>query len=895
MTSILTTKLFIPPSRPDAVVRQRLIDQLNEGKTHQLTLISASAGFGKTSLLSAWAANCDQPVAWLSLDEEHNDPHRFLLYVVAALQTVDTKIGEAVLNALQLPQTPPLQSMLTTLINEITAVSPNFALILDDYHLIESQAVDQALIFLVQHVPPSMQLVIATREDPPLPLARLRARGQLTELRAHDLRFTQAETAEFFNQSMRLALSAEDVDALEKRTEGWVTGLQLAALSLRQHQNKADFVQSFSGTHQFVLDYLIEEILQQQPENIQHFLLSTSILEHLSGSLCDALFPEADSSSQEILEYLEQANLLLVPLDDKREWYRYHHLFAEALQARLSKSYPTEALALHLRASVWYEQNKYWANAIHHAFAAQDFERAANLVEQEWEANSGNQYQNTIWIGWVQALPDDLVRSRITLSLGLAWALLFAGEIEAAGDRLDDASRLLALASNSDEHEAEIRSDLALLAVARAFYSRALGNNGDTINHAQQALSLSSGSNDYIVGLASSLLGLVYWAEGELETAVKYVSDAITTLKMTGDILFAMSGTFVLAQIKITQGRLFEAVHIYEEAIRLATARGEPILPGTAELHLMLGKLYHEQSKADDAQAHFQQAEMLGKQGALPEWPYDLYLVQAQLKQEQGELEDAFHLLAEAERIFQRGPVPDIRPVGALKTRVLIQQGKLTEALAWVRKNELSVEGELHYLQEFEYLTFARALIATGDTTEAVSLLERLFKEAEAGERVGSLIEILILQSLVYDMQNDTASALASLEQALTLAEPESYVRIFVNEGAPMTHLLTKAAEQGMMPNFVAKLLTIIEAESQNRIKESASPLFSQQPLVDPLSPRELEVLQLIAQGFSNREICEQLFLAMDTVKGHNRRIFGKLGVKNRTKAVARARELALI
>ena len=914
---ILTTKLYIPPPRLNAVLRPRLIERLNAVLHRKLTLISASAGFGKTTLLSEWVAVCEQPVAWLSLDEEDNDPTRFLVYFVSALQTLTLskveggQLGEGVLRALNSPQPPPLNSVLTTVINEITAISKNFILVLDDYHLIKSKPVDQALEFLVQHLPPpSMHLVIATREDPPLPLARLRARGQLTELRAPDLRFTQVETAEFLNQVMDLHLSVEEITALETRTEGWIAGLQLAAISLQGHQDTANFIKSFSGSYHFVLDYLVEEILEQQPESIQNFLLSTSILERLCSSLCDAVLPQSSTPGQEILDYLERTNLLLVPLDDKREWYRYHHLFTDALQVRLTKESPDTIAELHLRACTWCEQNNFRPNAIRHALAARHFERAAELIELEWSANIGSYYQNATWTEWVQTLPDELVRSRTKLSIGLAWELLFSGQLQAAENRLKDANRLLELTvntreplevSSSGQDENIFHSQQELLGLAWAFHAQALSDNVGTIKYARQTLNLLAETNHYIAGLASSLLGLAYWRNGDLETAVKYMSDAIACLRTTGHILFAISGAYTLAGIKIAQGRLFDAVNIYKEALLFATAQGEPVLPGTTDLYLGLSKLYHEQGNEEAAHQHLQKCEALGKQAALPEWPYGLYLVQAQLKDEQGELDDALKLLEEAEQLYRRSPVPNVCPVAALKTRVWLRQGRLAEALGWVREQGLSIDDELSYLQEFEHITFARVLIAQyrrnqTDVTfqKAMTLLTQLYSAAEAGGRSGSMIEILILQAIINEAQGNISAALQVLERALTLAETEGYLRVFVNEGQPMARLLYEALSREITPNYIQRVLTAFPLNELEQ-KKSLKTHSQAAGLLEPLSKREIEVLHLIAEGRTNQEIATTLVLSVNTVKVHTRNIYGKLGAHHRADAVAKARALGIL
>ncbi|MEO0534384.1 MAG: LuxR C-terminal-related transcriptional regulator [Cyanobacteria bacterium P01_A01_bin.123] len=920
---ILTTKLYIPPPRPKAVVRLHLTERLNAGLHCKLTLISASAGFGKTTLLSEWVATCEQPVAWLSLDEEHNDPIRFLTYLVSALQTLTfskvegvPQLVEGVLSALKSPQPPPLNSLLTTLINEIAAVPESFILVLDDYHLIKSEPVNQTLEFLIQHLPPlSMHLVIATREDPLLPLARLRARGQLSELCAPDLRFTPVETAEFLNQVMDLNLSVEEITVLENRTEGWIAGLQLAAISLQGHPNTANFIKSFSGSHHFVLDYLVEEILEQQPESIQTFLLSTSILERLCGSLCDAVLPQASTPGQEILEYLERTNLLVVPLDDKRKWYRYHHLFTDALQVRLTQGQPDKVAELHLSACAWYEQNNFRPHAIHHALAARHFERAADLIELEWSANIGSHYQNATWTDWVQALPDELVRTRTKLSIGLAWELLFSGRLQAAENRLKDADRLLELtvntrdsleASSSSQDENIFYLQQQLLNLAWAFRAQALNDNAGTIKHARQTLNLLSEANHYIAGLASSLLGLAYWTHGDLETAVKYMSDAIARLRTTGHFLFAISGAYTLAGMKIAQGRLFDAVNIYKEALLFAAAQGE--LVGTTDLHLGLSQLYHEQGKEDAAKHHFQKCEALGKRAALPEWPYGLYLAQAQLKVEQRELDDALKILEAAEQLYHRTPVPNVCPVAALRARVWLRQGRLAEAFGWVRQQGLSIDDEpsdekLSYLQEFEYITFARVLIvqyrhAPTDKTfqRATTLLAQLYSAAEAAGRLGSMIELLILQAILNETQGYLFAALKFLERALTLAETEGYLRIFVNEGQPIARLLYEAISRKILPNsnYAERVLTAFfpnELEQKKSLKTQSQ----KTGLLEPLSKREIEVLHLIAAGRANQEIATILVLSVNTVKVHTRNIYGKLDAHHRADAVAKARALGIL
>jgi LuxR family maltose regulon positive regulatory protein len=952
---ILATKLYIPPTRPKVVLRPRLIERLNEGLHHKLALISAPAGFGKTTLVSEWIAGCQRPVAWLSLDEGDNDLTRFLTYLVAALQTIAANIGEGMLAALQSPQPPPTESILTALLNDITTIPDNFALVLDDYHLIEAKPVDHVLTFLLEHLPPQMHLVIATREDPPLPLARLRVRGQLTELRVTDLRFTPAEAAGFLNQVMGLNLAAEEIAALEIRTEGWIAGLQLAAISMQGHQDATSFIKSFTGSHHFVLDYLVEEVLHQQSESVQTFLLRTSILDRLSGPLCDAvlgrgaaeqrsagefspspLLPrtsaplhlDPSASGQETLEYIEQANLFLVPLDNERRWYRYHHLFADLLRQRLHQSIASSTTdegqsvaELHSRASVWYEHNGSPADAIRHALAAEDFERAAGLIELAWPAMDSS-FQSATWLGWVKTLPDELVRARPVLSVGYAWAFLNGGELEAGEAQLRDVEQWLnAMADMSEQPEAPVaemvvvdeeqfRSLPASIATARAYHAQALGDVPGSVAYARRALDLLPEGDHLGRGPAAALLGIAYWASGDLEAAHRALTEAMAGFQMAGNMPFALSGTYALADIRVAQGRLLEAVRTYEMSLQLATGPGEPVLRGTGDLYLGLSELHREQGDLEAAIQHLLKSEELGEQAALPDWPYRLCRAQARLKEIQGDLDGALDLLQEAERQYFRGPVPDVRPIAALKTRVWLGQGRLTEALGWARERGLSVDDDLSYLREFEHITLARVLIAEYKSDradrsilEAMGLLERLLKAAEEGGRTGSVIEVLVLEALAYEAQGNIPLALAPLERALALAEPEGYVRIFVDEGIPMAQLLSKAAAHGMMPDYIDKLLAAYEDATKDRSARrttepspsSREAIIGPSSLVEPLSQRELEVLQLIAQGLSNHEISERLFLALSTVKGYNRNIFGKLQVQRRTEAVARARELGLL
>jgi LuxR family transcriptional regulator, maltose regulon positive regulatory protein len=901
-TPLLATKLYIPPPRQHVVRRSRLTERLHAGLHRKLTLISAPAGFGKSTLLSAWVTECGRPAAWLSLDAGENDPTRFLLYLVAALQTVAPTIGEGILRVLQSPQPPPIDAILTALLNDITTLPDPFLLVLDDYHVIDAQPIDQALTFLVEHLPPQLHLVIATREDPPLPLARFRARGQSTELRATDLRFTATEAAAFLTEVMGLDLSADDIAALDARTEGWIAGLQLAALSMQGRSDTAGFIQAFTGSHRFVLDYLVEEVLQHQPERVRCFLSQTALLDRLTGPLCDAVTGQEDDSGT--LEALERGNLFVIPLDDTRQWYRYHHLFAEVLQARLREEQPEQVPALHRRASAWYEQNGLRSDAIRHALIAEDFGRAAGLVELETRAMLTTRQDETLR-GWLKALPDELVRARPVLSAYYAVALL-AHDLEASEDRLRDAERSLDGTARISERpeapsapmvvvdEEEFRSLPGITAITRAYHAGALGDVSGSVTYARRALDLLPEDDHLWRGAAAALLGDASWTSGELETAYRFFVNSMASLRMTGDITQLITGAFILADIRTAQGRLREAERLYEQALQLAVDQGESMPPKTADLYVGMSELRRERNDLDGAVQDLLKSKEMGAHSGLSENRYRWYVAMARIKEAQGDFGGALDLLDEAERLYIRSPNPYVRPVAARKARVWMRQGRLAEVLEWAREAGLSSGDDLSYVREFEHITLARVLIAryTSDRVdsaihEAMSLLERLLQAADEGGRMGSVIEILVLHALAYEAQSNDALALAPLSRALVLAESEGYVRIFLDEGTSVAVLLEKAAKHGIGPNYVRHLLTAL-GKAEDRTPGN-------QVMIEPLSERERDVLRLLATNLTGPEIARELMVSPSTMRTHTSHIYGKLGVNSRRAAVRRAEELALL
>jgi LuxR family transcriptional regulator, maltose regulon positive regulatory protein len=909
---LLATKLFRPPPRPGTVLRHQLFARLSEGLARKLTLIAAPAGSGKTTLVSAWAAAADLPAAWLSLDPDDGEPVRFLSYVLAALQTVRPDLGSTIVAALQSPQPPPVETLLADLLNALAALPERLILVLDDYHVIDSDQVDRALAFLVAHLPPQLHLVIATREDPPLPLAQLRARDQLTELRVSELRFSHTEADALLSQTEGLSLSADVVAVLASRTEGWAAGLHLAALSLRGHQDAAGFVHSFSGSQRFVLDYLLEEVLQQQPTLLQQFLLRTSVLDRLCGPLCDAVLAMPVGTGQAILEAIERANLFLVPLDDQRCWYRYHHLFGELLQQRLPQEAAMDAGAiatLHLRASGWYEAQGLMLEALHHAAAAADPARVAALAERAW-AHMDSSFQAAAWCRWVGHLSEEVLRVRPVLCTQYAWALMDTGQTEASEAWLRHAERGLSAAHSTESASHDemasivvVASELlpslpARIAAARAYLAQSRGDFVAAQQYAATTRDLSAETEPLLHAQAAVLAGVSQWATGALEAAHSAFAAWVEQTRAAGNLAFALASGFYLAEIRLAQGQLREAARLYRQFLNLVPAEHEALRMAAPHLHLGLAVIAHEQGDAQAATLHLRTSKEQGEQAALIDWPFRWRLAQARIEESSGNWEAALDLLDAAERRYLPNPVPDLRPVAALKARVYLRQGNLPAATAWVAACGVTTTDALSYRREFEHMTLARVLIAryrrehvASDQHDALDLLTRLLAAAEAGGRIGSQIEALLLQSLAHEALEDIGQARIPLQRALALAEPEGYVRLFADEGAPLARLLEREREAGGgMQTYLQRL----QAAFATQLTAHPASL-ALHPAAEPLTAREREVLRLIAEGLSNQELAARLHLSPQTVKVHTRNIYSKLGVASRTQAVARGRDLGFL
>ena len=899
---LIATKLYVPKLQRGLVTRPRLIAHLRRGAETKLTLVSAPAGFGKTTLIADWlgeTSDDDRSVAWLSLDPVDNEPSSFWTYVVSTLGAAVPSVGSGPLELIT-SSPVPTDLVLTMLLNELATAPGEVWLVLDDYHLVDNHEIGQGMIFLLEHLPPHVHLVLSTRADPDLQLARWRARSELVEIRAADLRFTPEEAAEYLNEATGLRLAARDVEALEERTEGWIAALQLAALSLRGRDDTSSFIAGFAGNDRYIVDYLVEEVLQHQPEPVREFLLRSAVLDRLTGPLCDAVTGRDDGSR--MLMTLERANLFLVALDDQREWYRYHHLFADVLRARLLSEQPEQVPLLHQRASRWYERHSLTEESVRHALAARDFDRAANLIELAM-SDIRRHRQQAMLFGWLTALPDDTVRRSPVLSVFRGYMLMVSGDLDAVEPRLDDAERALAAVPEGSTPPWADTDDLrtlpAIIAVYRASLAQARGDVASTAEHARRALDLA-GPNDHLArGSAAAFLGLAAWANGNVASALETFGQAVASLHAAGSLVDELSSTVVLADLWLAAGRPSKARQLYERALQVAEAHGEPVARATAELHVGLSEIDLEAGDLEAAKRHLETAAALGGR-AMTESRYRWFVARALLAQADGDPGEAVNLLDEAEQLFRPGFFPDVRPIAAMKTRIWIADGKLADAADWARERDLSATDDARYLREFDHLTLVRLLLArhrahqaTDAIDQAASLSGRLLEAAATSGRAGSLLEIRMLQALVHDAQGRRSRALECLAQAVAQApEPQAYVRLFLDEGAPMVELLRDAEHQGIADDHPRRLLRF-GASAEDDVPDSGqSPAPSS---ASSLTERELHVLRLLDSELSGPQIARELFVSHNTVRTHTKHIFTKLDVTDRRAAVRRARERGLI
>ena len=910
---LIETKLFLPSPRPGIVPRPRLRERLDRGLGAKLMLVSAPAGFGKTTLLVDWLASAVPSRegtalrgAWLALDPGDNDPARFWRYVVAALSTALPGVGDETLALLQDSQASPGEVVLTTLVNEISTTDGDTVLVLDDYHVIDSAAVHEGMAFLLAHLPARLHLVLATRSDPPLSLSRMRARGDLVEVRAADLRFTTDETALYLNETMGLQLATDDVRTLEGRTEGWIAALQLAALSMTGRENVSGFIDGFAGDDRYVVDYLVEEVLQRLPAAAQDFLLRTSVLDRMNGALCNAL--TGQDTGRSTLEAMERDNLFVVALDDRRHWYRYHHLFADVLRGRLLDEHPGLATELHTLAAAWYEEVGDDAEAIRHSLLGKDFMRAAELVETVLPASRRDRREATLR-GWLEALPLEVLEARPVLGNALAGARMSTGEFDGVDELLDatqdwlesGAHRPATTTRGDDVDDEEYRRLPADLAVHRAGLALVRGDVEQTVVHARRALDHVGEDGDHLTrGAAFALGGLAAWSTGDLETAHASYAACLVEFEAIDHVSDVLGCSITLGDIEVVQGRLRAATRTYQSALDLADRHPTPVLRGRADMHVGLAARHREANDLSAARQELARARELGPHAGLPQDAYRWRTVMAGIHEAEGDREVAFRLLDEAERVYFTDFSPSVRPVDAVRARTWARCGSVDAAAAWVAGSNLSLDDPPIYLREFEHLTLARVLVADHarrrdgqELSGVLVFLDRLLHAATEGRRDGSVIEIQLTRALALQEMREQGEALRALGEALELAEQEGYVRTFVDEGAPMAGLLVALQKQAPSA-YVDRL----------RAALAPAPLPEPTPArigpggeipVDALSNRERDVLRLLDTELNGPEIARELVVSLNTVRTHTKNLYMKLGVTSRRAAVLRARELDLL
>lgn len=902
---LVATKLRIPPARPDLVPRERLIGTVTGSLPRKLILVSAPAGFGKTTLVAEWARRSPRSVGWVSLDEGDNDPARFWSYFVAALHGLASQVGADLPLSLLAVGSGPVEGFLASLINEVAALPIELVLVLDDYHLITEKSIHQAMGSLLDHLPPQLQLVIASREDPPLTLSRLRARGQLLELRPNELRFTLEEAAAFLSHTMGLNLSPEDVAALEARTEGWIAGLQLAALSIQGRDDVSAFVEAFTGNQRHVLDYLADEVFNRQPEKTRRFLLLTSILERLSAPLCDTLMEGADSLG--VLRRLEDANLFLVPLDEERQWYRYHHLFAEFLRNRLARTYPERIQELQERASEWLEAEGFLQEALEHALAAADHPRAARLIELTAEHVIKRGGMASL-ARWMRTLPEHYIRPNPRLCLAHAWALAGVGDLQAAEDRLRDAERGLSEGAQWNDVAAGI-------AVLRGFLATMRGDASEAVTSARQAMEKMSASNSFVPSMVALTYGFAYELMGDAAAAVRAYLEATASGQSVGNVLVTVGALAQMGDLQVNRGQLRYAEHLYRQALQAnAGETGWSLFNAAA--HIGLGRVLLEWNDLNEAERHIEsgvrQMEGWGAIGAVFS-----AIILAEAKQTRGDTEGAMEAMYRAGQASSAMPSLFEDVMTALEARIWLRRGELEKARIWARQVSWTPQDKVNSMTLYTYSTLGRTLLAEGRLDEAVTMLSSLIETAEATGYWGLVVDSLAVLALAHDAQGEGVTALATLRRALALAEPEGYVRTFAQEDAPMFSLLSRllaelesdgdpgnaAPSRGYVERLLAAFPTSHQLSvitDQRPASRTQNPEFStrrspQSALPQPLSGRELELLRLAADGMSTHEIADQLVIAEGTVKRHLHNIYGKLGAASRTQAIAAARRLGLL
>jgi len=902
---LLATKLHVPRPRPGFVPRPRLAERLDDGLVQGLVLVCAPAGYGKTTLLADWVQRSGHPVAWLCLDPVDNDPARFWRHALAALDGVCPGLGELVGPLLGPPAPSSYRGLVTALINELAGRpdGDQALLVLDDYHLIDAAPVHESLAFLLEHRPPGLGVVLTSRSDPPLALSRLRAGGQLAELRAAELRFTPAEAATLLRQAPARSggpLSDAVVTALAARTEGWAAGLQLAALSLRGQPDAEGFVSAFTGSHRFILDFLAEEVLEQQSDQVRTFLLETSVLERLSGELCDAV--TGRTGSQALLEQVERAGLFLVPLDEVRGWWRYHHLFADLLQARLQQEQAGRVAPLHRSAATWCQEHGLPDDAVRHAVAAAEMTWAARLIEQYFDEFYYLRGEGATLQRWLSALPGDLARSRPRLLLAQAQLAIASGRMETMEPLLDEAERAAPAAAGEPFEPTAGRAGSmlanvpALIAIRRGFLAQLRGDADAGAAFAARALAECREDEWLLSSTARGFLAMAERLRGRLEEAERAFTSSIAGWQAAGRSALTAWHRVQLAQVQQARGELDAATQTYEQALEAITVPGRPPPPTAGPVYLGLAEVAYQRNELDSALEYVTEGIALSRQFLDGPSPAPGPVTLAWIRQAAGDPAGALEAIGEAGQAL---PVSAglLYPAPAQRARLLLAQGDVAAAARWTDETGLHADDEPSYAQEPGYLVLARVLLARPQPAEALALLDRLHAAAVTQDRTGSVIEAGALRALALAACGRDADAVDALTAVLTLASPRGYVRVFADEGPPMAALLGQliAAQRAGQAAAAVPLGYLARLRSAFGAEPAAPHPAAVAGLIDPLTSRELEVLQMLAAGKSNQAIAAELVVTLDTVKKHVSHLLGKLGAANRTEAVSRARELSLI
>jgi LuxR family maltose regulon positive regulatory protein len=889
---LIKTKIRIPPVQAGFIWRPHLIEQLERGQQlgHRLSLIAAPAGFGKTNLACTWLDKHNGSVAWISLDEDDNDPGNFWTYLIASLQTTYQEIGNATLALLQSPQIPPAKTLLTPLVNEVAACSEPIILVLDDYHVISNPEVHAGITFLIDYLPDGFHILISTRANPPLSIARLRAQGSLTEIRAEHLRFTTDEAGAFLNKIMGLNLSLDDVQALEARTEGWIVGLHLAALSMLGREDKHEFISTFSGSHHYILEYLTGEVLSSLPAQLRRFLLQTSVLERFCAELCKSVTGESDSEG--LLSELQHNHLFIVPLDDERQWFRYHHLFKDLLFHHLQTEVKKEDVyAFREKASRWHAARLEFEVGIKYALGARDFESAAGLIEQA-AGESIAQGKVITLLRWIEALPKDIVLKSPRLRMYQGYAIFLTGQVTHAREVLQDARSLLQTAAPFEGRELMFGRLLALLATLTS-----LGKDIDAaIDQAQEALKNLPESELVWRARAARALGVSYGFAGDTTRMIQVCEQAKALAIQAGNRFLATEITSQIVTARIIQGKLRQASDECERILEVFDYPDKDPPAGLA--YIRLAEIALNRNDLAKAQDYLDKGIELCVQGGIGYTLLPAYCMEAILKQEAGDTRAALQAIQIAERMHREGGSMESALVFAsFQMRLRLLLNDIESARKWACGDFLTVDWSTEDLpiglREFQSTLLARVHLAENQPMEILALYELVCETARPGGRMAWVLELSLYKALALQMLGDSSGALEAIAQSLSLAAPEGYTRLFLEAGASVVTLLKQAASQGIYPDYAHKLLTLFGVPDLKRIDESAIST-SAQPILEPLSPRELEVLKLISTGHTNQEIADSLFVSLNTIKKHTSHIYGKLGVKNRAQAIARARVLGL-